>query len=67
VSKLAQAIGGEALLEWGGVPARTIPSQTRLNPAKRMYEYAVLVTTAVVNEVLRVTQLCRDRGRREHL
>jgi len=29
-----------------------------MNPAKPMYEYAVFVTTAAVEEVLSVAQLC---------
>jgi len=33
-----------------------------MNPAKPMYEYAVLVTTAAVEEVLSVAQLYRDRA-----
>jgi hypothetical protein len=38
-----------------------------MNPAKPMYEYAVLVTTAAVKDVLSVAQLYRDRADAENI
>ncbi len=38
-----------------------------MNPGKPMYEYAVLVTTAPVEEVLSVAQLYRDRANAENI
>ena len=38
-----------------------------MNPGKPLYEYAVLVTTAAVEEVLSVAQLYRDRADAENI
>ncbi len=38
-----------------------------MNPAKPMYEYAVLVTTAAVKDVLSVAQLYQDRADAENI
>jgi len=38
-----------------------------MNPAKPMYEYAVLVTTAPVEDVLSVAQRYRDRADAENI